>query len=94
MNITFKELREIKHQLPTGSISKIANELNMDEQTVRNFFGAKKSQEGDIVGWHLQPGPHGGIMNLRDTKILDVAKRMIEGSPVLADQRADNIPNN
>ena len=94
MNITFKELREIKHQLPTGSISKIANELNMDEQTVRNFFGAKKYEGGDIVGWHLQPGPDGGIMNIRDTTILEVAKRMISGNEVLADQRADNIPAN
>jgi len=94
MNITFEELREIKHQLPTGSISKIANELDMDEQTVRNFFGAKKSEQGDIVGWHLQPGPHGGIMNIKDSTILDVAKRMISDSPVLADQRADNIPTN
>ncbi len=94
MNITFKELREIKHQLPTGSISKIASELSMDEQTVRNFFGAKKTENGDPVGWHLQPGPHGGIMNLKDTTILEVAKRMIAGNEVFADQRADNIPAN
>ena len=42
MYITFKELRNIKHSLPTGSIARIANELKMEEQTVRNYFGAKK----------------------------------------------------
>ncbi len=40
MNLTFKQLRNIKHQLPTGSIARIANELQVEEQTVRNFFGA------------------------------------------------------
>lgn len=90
MNITFKELREIKHKLPTGSISKIASELNLDEQTVRNFFGAKKFATGDISTWHLQPGPDGGIMNIKDTTILDLAKQMIGDSSIVADQRVDS----
>jgi HJR/Mrr/RecB family endonuclease len=30
MNITFEELRRIKHALPAGSIAKIAQELNLD----------------------------------------------------------------
>ena len=94
MNITFKELREIKHRLPTGSISKIASELNLEEQTVRNFFGAKKFQNGDVSSWHLQPGPDGGIMNIKDTTILDLAKRMIGDSPVVADQRVDTELSN
>ena len=42
MNITFEELRRIKHALPTGSVKRIADELNIEEQTVRNYFGAKK----------------------------------------------------
>ena len=42
MYITFKELRNIKHSLPTGSVARIASELNIEEQTVRNYFGAKK----------------------------------------------------
>lgn len=40
MNITFDELRRIKHSLPTGSINKIAKELNIEEQTVRNYLAA------------------------------------------------------
>lgn len=77
MNITFEELRRIKHQLPTGSVSKIANNLNIDEQTVRNFFGANKFGEGDFVGKHIQPGPNGGIVNIKDDTILNEAKRII-----------------
>jgi len=77
MNITFKELREIKHQLPTGSISKIASELSMDEQTVRNFFGAKK-EGGELAKWSLQPGPEGGIMSIQDTSILDAANKILK----------------
>lgn len=78
MHISFKELREIKHKLPTGSVSKIASELNLEEQTVRNFFGAKKFDTGKVAQWHLQPGPDGGIMSINDTTILDIAKRMIQ----------------
>ena len=78
MNITYDELREIKHKLPTGSISRIAKTLNIDEQTVRNYFGAMKYQDGDIVGKHIQPGPNGGIVSLEDTVILDLAKKIIQ----------------
>ena len=76
MNITFKELRNIKHALPTGSISKIAQELDLEEQTVRNFFGAKKTP-GQPPKWHLQAGPEGGIVNINDTTILEMAKKII-----------------
>ena len=80
MNITYEELRKIKHDLPTGSISKIAKSLAVEEQTVRNYFGAHKYGTGAIVGSHIQPGPKGGIVNLEDTAILDVAKRIIQES--------------
>ncbi len=86
MNISFKELRNIKHKLPTGSVSKIASELNLEEQTVRNFFGAKKFDSGKVAEWHLQPGPDGGIMTINDTTILDVANRII-----LKNQEAQRI---
>ena len=77
MNITFAELRRIKHQLPTGSVSRIAKELNLTEQTVRNYFGAKKYDQGQIVDKHVRPGPHGGYVNLSDTSILDTANRIL-----------------
>ncbi len=80
MKITFEELRNIKHNLPTGSVKRIADELNIDEQTVRNYFGAKKFTKGETAGWHLQPGPNGGILSINDTTILDLAKQIIEKS--------------
>jgi predicted transcriptional regulator len=80
MNITFEELRRIKHALPTGSVKRIADELNVEEQTVRNYFGAKKYENGQIVSQHIQPGPDGGIVLLEDDTILKVAMRIIEES--------------
>lgn len=77
MNITFKELRDIKHSLPTGSVRRMAEELNSDEQTIRNYFGAKKYANGEIVDEHIQPGPDGGIVSLEDTTILDLARKII-----------------
>lgn len=78
MNITFRELRKIKHQLPTGSVERIANQLEMEPQTVRNYFGAKKYSDGGIIGKHIQPGPDGGIVSLKDTTILDLAQTIIQ----------------
>lgn len=80
MNITYEKLREIKHQLPTGSISKIANQLNLKEQTIRNYFGAKKYEEGGVAGLHLQPGPDGGIVHIDDERIIDMAMNIIGSS--------------
>ena len=80
MNITFEELRRIKHALPTGSVKRIADELHLEEQTVRNYFGAKKYENGQIVSQHIQPGPDGGIVSLEDDTILKVARRIIEES--------------
>lgn len=77
MNITFEELRRIKHALPTGSIARIAQELDMDEQTVRNYFGAHNYQDGQIVEFHLEPGPNGGIVHLEDTTILERARQIL-----------------
>lgn len=77
MNITFAELRKIKHSLPTGSIGRIAQELELDEQTIRNYFGAEKYVEGNPVDRHLQPGPKGGIVHLQDTRILEMARQII-----------------
>ena len=78
MNITFEELRRVKHSLPTGSIRRIAKELAISEQTVRNYFGAAKYVEGAPVDLHIQPGPDGGIVHLEDTTILDLARKIIE----------------
>ena len=77
MNITFNDLREIKHKLPTGSVSRIAKTLNISEQTVRNYFGATKFDQGETIGVHIEPGPGGGVVHLDDTKILEAAKQIL-----------------
>ena len=41
MIITFNELRRIKDKLPSGSSQRIADELGIDVDTVRNYFGGK-----------------------------------------------------
>jgi hypothetical protein len=77
MVITYDELRDIKHKLPTGSVKKIAEALNIEEQTVRNYFGAHKYENGDVVSTHIQPGPGGGIVHLEDTTIYEMAMKIL-----------------
>lgn len=77
MNLTMKELRDIKHSLPTGSVARIAKELEIEEQTVRNYFGAQKYDQGNIAGIQIQQGPDGGIVQIEDTRIIEVARRLI-----------------
>ena len=84
MNISFNELRQIKHNLPTGSVRKIAQMLEIEEQTVRNYFGANKFKNGDITGKHVQPGPNGGIVSLKDTTILDTAMKILKETEVVS----------
>ncbi len=84
MHITFSELRKIKHDLPTGSVKQIANDLNISEQTVRNYFGAKKYQNGEVIGKHIQPGPEGGFVALESSDILDAAKKILQQEQVTA----------
>lgn len=76
--ITFNELRKIKDQLPSGSMKKIAEKLDMNEETVRNYFGGTNFEKGQTVGIHYEQGPGGGIVTIDDTTILDIAEKMIK----------------
>ena len=76
--ITFNQLREIKNQLPEGSTQVIADKLNVDVQTVRNYFGGTDYDEGLTMGIHIEPGPDGGYVTLDDPKILDMAIEILE----------------
>ena len=76
--ITFNELREIKNSLPEGSIHRIADELGLEADTVRNFFGGKNFKDGKSVGFHLEPGPDGGLVTLDDTSVLDKALKILK----------------
>ncbi|MDD4144739.1 MAG: DNA-binding protein [Prolixibacteraceae bacterium] len=75
--ITFNELRKIKDSLPDGSIRKIANEFDITEETVRNYFGGANYTNGVAVGIHMEPGPNGGIVLLDDVAILERAKEIL-----------------
>lgn len=77
MTITFNELRRIKDQLPSGSSQRIADELGLDIEVVRNYFGGRHFEAGNTAGVHFEPGPDGGIVTLDDTSILECAKRII-----------------
>lgn len=76
--ITFNELRKIKDQLPDGATQTIADKLNLNAETVRNYFGGTNWKNGESVGFHYEQGPDGGIVTLDDTTILDAAKDIIE----------------
>ena len=76
--ITFNELRRIKDSLPTGSMHRIADELGLNVDTVRNFFGGHNFKEGKSVGIHLEPGPDGGLVMLDDTTVLDRALKILD----------------
>jgi hypothetical protein len=78
MTITFNELRKIKDSLPDGSMKRIAEELNLSVETVRNYFGGANYQDGETVGIHLEKGPNGGIVVLDDTTILDMAREILQ----------------
>jgi len=82
MTITFNELRKLKDSLPDGSMKRIANELDLSVETVRNYFGGANYNEGETVGIHLEKGPDGGIVVLDDTTILDMAKDILENEGV------------
>ena len=76
--MTFNELRDIKDSLPEGSMHRIADELNMSVETVRNFFGGQNFSIGESVGIHLEPGPDGGLVCIDDTTVLDKALAILE----------------
>ena len=77
MVITFNELRRIKDKLPSGSSQRIADELGIDVDTVRNYFGGKHYDAKGNVGIHAEQGPDGGVVTLDDTTILDAAMRIL-----------------
>ena len=78
--ITFNELRKVKDSLPSGSMTRIAEELGLEKETVRNYFGGDHYKDGKSVGVHIEPGPDGGLVMLDDTQILEIAMRILEES--------------
>lgn len=71
--VTFNDLRRLKDSLPDGSMRRIADQLNVTVQTVRNYFGGTNYDFGKNLGIHIEPGPDGGIVVLDDSTIYDMA---------------------
>ena len=51
MIITFNELRGIKDRLPDGTMKTIAKEMDIEEDTVRNYFGGSHYKKGKSAGY-------------------------------------------
>lgn len=79
--ITFNELRNIKDRLPDGTTHRLADELGLSVETVRNYFGGHNFKDGKSCGIHIEPGPDGGLVVLDDTTILERALEIL-GEPV------------
>lgn len=75
--ITFNELRALKDRLPDGTMHRIAEELGLELETVRNYFGGYNFVRGKSVGLHIEPGPDGGIVEMDDTSIFDKALEIL-----------------
>lgn len=75
--ITFNELRRLKDSLPDGSSHRIADELGISVETVRNYFGGHNFQDGKSCGIHIEPGPDGGLVVLDDITIYERALQIL-----------------
>ena len=75
--ITFNELRRLKDSLPDGSTHRIADELGISVETVRNYFGGHNFKDGKSCGIHIEPGPDGGLVVLDDTTIVERALQIL-----------------
>jgi hypothetical protein len=81
MVISFEELRKLKDSMPPGSIEKIAEELDIDPDRVRNYFGGDHfDHDGTIPGVHFEKGANGGVVNIENTRILEAARRIVAAS--------------
>lgn len=80
MIIKFEELRRVKDSLPHGSMQKIADKLGIEEQTVKNYFGAYHFENGGFVDFHLEAGAEGGYVKLDDPEIYEAALRILENN--------------
>ena len=70
MRTTFNRLRAVKDSLPHGSMDAIAAELGLTGDEVRAFFNGEGTAD-----YRLEPGFDGGIVDLTNTRILEVALR-------------------
>lgn len=78
MVITFNELRRLKDKLPSGSTQRIADELGIEADEVRNYFGGRHYEGGKTAGVHFEEGPDGGTVSFDDDTIYNAALRILK----------------
>lgn len=57
--------------------TRLADELGISVDSVRNYFGGRHPEAKEGVGIHIEQGPDGGVVTLDDTTILDAAMRIL-----------------
>ena len=77
MTITFEELRQLKDSMPDGSMHRIATELGLSVETVRNYFGGANFKKGNVVGVHYEQGPGGGVVKIDNPQIIERARAIL-----------------
>ncbi|MDR2683793.1 MAG: DNA-binding protein [Prevotellaceae bacterium] len=78
--VTFNELRRLKDSLPHGAMQTIADQVGLDIETVRNYFGGQNFKNGGGCGVHIEAGPDGGLVTLDDTTIYELAEKIVKQS--------------
>ena len=61
-------------------MQRIADELGLTVETVRNYFGGANFRKGEAVGIHYEPGPGGGIVKIDNTEIFEMAQQILASS--------------
>lgn len=82
MVISFEKLRQVKDSLPSGSMRRIADELGINIETVRNSFGGTNFDNGVSIGVHFEQGPNGGFVRLDNPEIYECALKLMEKAEV------------
>ncbi len=85
MVITFDELRKVKDDLHSGSMQRIADELELDVEIIKNFFGGTHYEKGSIGDVHFEKGVGGGVVKIEDTQIWDCAIKLLEEQNTVLD---------
>lgn len=82
MVISYEELRKLKDSLPDGTLHQIADELDINVETVRNYFGGYNFRNGEPTGEHFEKGYQGGFVEIQDSKILEKAMELAKKNGV------------
>ena len=78
MVLTFQEFRNLKDKLPDGSMRKIATDLHLDVETVRNYFGGANYRKGKVSGVHFEKGTNGGFVRIDNEEIYNCAMKILQ----------------